>query len=182
MSLPHRPTVPDERVVASSDGEQVDEPFEVPAPERTNDEDAPVQPRTHQRRPSPMWTYRRGLLVRVCSIVVISAVLASGCSVFNREAAATWDPAPDQTLDANTTTFTALVERLGCNSGVTGEGDDPAIEVTDDQVVVTFTVSPGEPSSATCPSNAQVAAEVELPEALGDRDLVDGGSGVRHTP
>lgn len=143
-----------------------------------------------------MRTFKRGMAMQVCSIVVVTAVLASGCSLFNDEAAATWDLAPDQTLDANTTTFTALVGRLGCNGGVTGEVNDPAIELTDDQVVITFSVSPGEPYSATCQGNDQVATEVELPGAIGDLELVDGEcasteatstepcqpSGVRYTP
>lgn len=116
----------------------------------------------------------------ICSTAIIAAGLASGCSMakdegtVGGEAAAIWDLAPQQTLDANTTTFTAMVTRLSCNSGVTGEPNDPAIDVTGDQVVITFTVSPGEPSNADCQGNDQVSQEVELPEALGDRELVDG--------
>jgi hypothetical protein len=102
------------------------------------------------------------------------AVLASGCGAFNGDAEATWDVAPGQVLDVDTTTFTALVTRLGCNSGVTGDANEPTIEVTDAQVVITFTVSPGEPSSATCPGNDPVSYEVELPEALRSRELIDG--------
>ncbi|WP_432549113.1 hypothetical protein [Kineococcus arenarius] len=107
-----------------------------------------------------------------------------------------WNVAPDQSLGADSTTFTALVHRVGCNNGVTGDVNDPTIDVDKDQVVITFTVSSGEPSSASCPGNAPVAHEVELPEALGDRRLVDGEcapigpsedahcdpDGVRHTP
>jgi len=63
-----------------------------------------------------------------------------------RDAAATWDLAPNQTLDADTTSFTALVTRLGCNSGVTGDVNDPDIELTDAEVVLTFTVSPANPA------------------------------------
>lgn len=112
--------------------------------------------------------------VKALAPPILVAVLASGCGAFNGDAEATWDVAPDQSLDADTTTFTALVTRLGCNSGVTGEANEPAIEVTDAQVVITFTVSPGEPSSATCPSNDQVSYDVELPEVLGSRELIDG--------
>lgn len=138
----------------------------------------------------------------ICSTAIIAAGLASGCSMVDDEgmvggeAAATWDLAPEQTLDANTTTFTAMVTRLSCNSGVTGDPNDPAIEITEDQIVITFTVSPGEPSSADCQGNDQVSQEVELPEVLGDRELVDGAcassevsstepcqpSGVRYAP
>jgi hypothetical protein len=133
--------------------------------------------------------------VAICTTVLVTAVLASGCGASNRDAAATWDLATGQGLNADTTNFTAHVTRLGCNGGVTGGVNAPTIEVRDDEIVITFTVSPGEPSSATCQGNNQVPYEVKLPSALGNRDLVDGGcagdaastapcqpSGVRFTP
>ena len=127
----------------------------------------------HPHRPSLMSVFRPAAAAQVL-LAAILAALTSGCSVFNRDAAATWDLAPDQTIDANTTTFVALVTRLGCNSGVTGDVNDPDIEVTDEEVVLTFTVSPGEPHAATCRGNEQVPYEVQLPETLGGRELVDG--------
>jgi hypothetical protein len=81
---------------------------------------------------------------------------------------------PDQTLDAQTSTFTADVTRLGCNDGVTGTVNDPNIDVTDDEVVVTFTVSPGPPDIAGCPGNEEAPYQVQLPEPLGDRSMTDG--------
>lgn len=143
-----------------------------------------------------MRTFRRDLAIRSCALVALSAVLASGCSLFNDEAAATWDFTKGQTPDSDTTAFTVEVTRLGCNSGETGTVNDPDIEMTDTQVVITFTVSPGEPRSADCQGNNAVSYDVELPEALGERELVDGGcasteatstapcqrSGVRYTP
>ena len=140
---------------------------------------------------------RRSTRAKKAVALASMAVMMAGCiEVDDREAAAVWDVAPDQRLDADTTTFTALVHRVGCNNGVTGDVNDPAIEVSDHQVVITFTVSPGEPSSATCQGNEPVAYEVALPDALGDRELVDGEcvpigtndnadcdpDGVRHTP
>jgi hypothetical protein len=142
-----------------------------------------------------MRLFRSAPAALALEVTVVTSALASGCGVSNRDAAATWRLAPSQTLDANTTTFSALVTRLGCNSGVTGDVNNPDIELTDDQVVITFTVSPGEPSSAACQGNNQVAYTVELPEGLGDRALVDGEcassatgtepchpDGVRYTP
>ncbi|MCY7411791.1 MAG: hypothetical protein LH471_01930 [Salinibacterium sp.] len=41
-------------------------------------------------------------------------------------------------------------------------------------MVVTFSVSPEQPQAADCQGNDQIAYEVTLPEALGDRQLVDG--------
>ena len=129
-------------------------------------------------------------------MVALPAVLSSGCSLFNDEAVATWDLTKDQTPGSDTTAFTVDVTRLGCNSGETGTVNDPDIEMTDTQVVITFTVSPGDPSSADCQGNNAVSYDVELPDALGERELVDGGcasteatstapcqpSGVRYTP
>lgn len=144
-----------------------------------------MEPRPHQWRLSPMRMITSGPLMAVCSTAIVTAVLTSGCGVVDRDstATATWDLGPGQSLDVDTTTFTALVTRVGCNSGVTGDVNDPVIDVSDHEVVITFTVSPGEPSEATCPSNEYVPYEVELPEMLGDRELVDGQSNdVRHTP
>ncbi len=129
-------------------------------------------------------------------MLAFSAVLGSGCSLFNDDAVATWDLANDQSPDSATTAVTVDVTRLGCNSGETGTVNDPDIEMTDTQVVITFTVSPGEPSAANCQGNNPVSYDVELPEALGERFLVDGAcdlteatstapcqpSGVRYTP
>ena len=46
-----------------------------------------MEPRARPRRPSPMRTFERGMAVQVCSIVVVTAVLASGCSLFNDQVA-----------------------------------------------------------------------------------------------
>lgn len=174
-----------------------------------------MEPRVRPRRPSSMRTFRRDLTIRACAVVALSAVLSSGCGLPSDEAdeaGATWDLTKDQTPDSDTTAFTVEVTRLGCNSGQTGTVNDPGIEMTDTQVVITFTVSPGEqwrgfrlwrsggqprgPGSADCQGNNAVSYDVELPEALSERELVDGGcasteatgtapcqpSGVRYTP
>lgn len=101
------------------------------------------------------------------------AVGLGGCALVNNEADAIWDLAPDQTLDADATTFTVGVTRVGCNSGETGTVNDPDITIEDDRIVIAFTVSPGEPRSADCQGNPAVPYDVELPEPLGDRELVD---------
>ncbi len=135
-------------------------------------------------------------LPKTLAAVALTTALISGCSLFNRDAAATWDLAPDQSLDAETTTFTALVTRLDCNSGITGEVNEPEIEFTDSEVVITFTVSPRTRGDGDCQGNDQIRHEVDLPQALGDRALVDGQcaaseadgtepcrpDGVRYTP
>lgn len=102
-------------------------------------------------------------------------ILASGCGVgTGGSAAATWTIAPNQEVDAETSKFTVLVTRLGCNGGVTGEVQQPDVRHDDEEVVLTFAVKPDEPSSATCQGNDQVPYDVTLEEPLGDRKLVDG--------
>jgi hypothetical protein len=105
--------------------------------------------------------------------VVLASCAALGACAEGDTADATWNLAPDQALDARTTSFVANVSRVGCNSGETGSVNDPDITVEDDRILIAFTVSPGEPGSATCPGNLPVAYEVELPKPIGDRELVD---------
>ena len=77
-------------------------------------------------------------------------------------------------MDPETSEFTVLVTRLGCNSGTTGQVQEPEVDFSEDEVTLTFVVEPDEPSSADCRGNDQVEYEVALSEPLGDRRLVDG--------
>ncbi|MEU4420783.1 hypothetical protein AB0F81_09160 [Actinoplanes sp. NPDC024001] len=78
-------------------------------------------------------------------------------------------------MQRSSTTFTALVSRLGCNSGVTGEVLAPRIEPRRSEVVVTFSVAAKPPGEvASCQGNDQVPYEVDLGEPLNGRPLVDG--------
>lgn len=88
--------------------------------------------------------------------------------------AAVWALRPNSSIDRSSTTFTALVSRLGCNSGVTGKVLAPEIQMSKSAVVVTFSVAPGKPGGANCQGNNEVAYEVDLGEPLLDRKLVDG--------
>lgn len=85
-----------------------------------------------------------------------------------------WELDRGQDLDDASTSFTALVSRLGCNSGTTGRVVDPVVEITKSQITVTFQVTPGEPEAANCPSNDLVPFQVELGEAIAGRKLMDG--------
>ena len=106
---------------------------------------------------------------------IVSSPSASTPSADERDrATATWEIAPSQALDSGSTRFATLVTRLECNSGVTGTVNPPAIRVTADKVVITFTVSPGPPRPAHCQTNDAVAYVVDLPSPLGSRALVDG--------
>ena len=64
--------------------------------------------------------------------------------------------------------------RVGCNSGVTGEVDEPDVKVTSDRVIVTFVVTPETWGRADCQGNPEVPFLLTLPEPLGNRALADG--------
>ncbi len=87
---------------------------------------------------------------------------------------ASWALAAGQAVGPTSRQLQVLVTRVGCNSGVTGEVEEPNVEVRSDRVIVTFAVTPGDPRSAHCQGNPAVPFLLALPEPLGDRALVDG--------
>lgn len=87
---------------------------------------------------------------------------------------AVWELATGAAIDSGATTFDVLVMRTECNSGVTGTVNPPLVEFRTEEIVITFTVSPGTPAAADCQGNDQVEYTVTLDEPVGDRRLVDG--------
>lgn len=87
---------------------------------------------------------------------------------------AVWSLQRDARLSEATTVFIANVQRLACNSGVTGRVLEPTVTYGDTRVVVTFAVQRAPDGDRTCQANRMVADKVELSEPLGDRELVDG--------
>lgn len=88
---------------------------------------------------------------------------------------ATWTVGGDVPPSSLSASFTAMVTRLDCSDGVTGQVLDPVIEAGADQVVITFSVAPLDPAlEYTCPSNDAAPVSVRLDEPLGERTLVDG--------
>ena len=88
-------------------------------------------------------------------------------------AAATWQLDPAEVLTAETTRFTALVNRIGC--GETGMVVGPDITVDDRTVAVAFGTD-WEPDPGlvyNCDGKAPTRVTVDLPGPLGDRTLVD---------
>jgi hypothetical protein len=65
---------------------------------------------------------------------------------------------------------------MACASGQSSAGRivGPDIQVSGDEIVVTFGVR-APLGAATCQSNPPTRVAVHLPEALGDRLLLDGG-------
>ena len=83
-----------------------------------------------------------------------------------------WRPA--ESLSTASDSFTAVVNRLGCSGGVTGEVYEPGIVIGDSEIVVTFSVEPLDPGDYACPSNDEVPYVVNIGEPIGERRLVDG--------
>lgn len=109
------------------------------------------------------------------TLVSAGALLFGGCGALpGATADASWKLAPDQDVGPTSKQLDLLVTRVGCNSGVTGEVQEPKIEVKSDRIIVTFMVSPGEPGSANCQGNPEVPYRLALPEPLGERALADG--------
>jgi hypothetical protein len=89
---------------------------------------------------------------------------------------AVWDIDPSDPPTANSTSFTALVQRVECSGGVTGTVWASEVAEEGDRIVITFTVEPSpEGANGNCPGNDRVPYEVHLDEPLGERTLVDGG-------
>ncbi len=89
-------------------------------------------------------------------------------------APAVWELQSDQRLTTSSTGFTAIVSRLACNSGVTGDVVAPDVEFGESEIVVTFQVEPEDPDAADCQGNEWVPYDVTLTEPIGDRALIDG--------
>ncbi len=85
---------------------------------------------------------------------------------------AVWRLDTNDPADATADSFTALVTRLGCNGGITGQVFDPTIEIEPTEIIVTFSVEPV--AGGDCPSNDEVPVTVELGEAIGERAVFDG--------
>lgn len=107
--------------------------------------------------------------------VAVGGMCLGGCGALpGSTAAASWTLAPGQAVAPTTKQLEVLVTRVGCNSGVTGEVEEPEIDVRSDRVIVTFVVTPGELGSADCQGNQEVPFLLTLPEPLGSRALADG--------
>jgi len=84
---------------------------------------------------------------------------------------------PTATPLPSATTIRALVRETACASGRTPEGrvDPPEIEVTDASFTVRYWIRKM-PGGQDCQGNAPFPVTLELPEPLGDRQLLDGSA------
>lgn len=87
---------------------------------------------------------------------------------------AVWSIDSDRQPSRVSDSFTAMVSRLGCSGGETGEVTGPTITAEEARIVVEFTVEPLTGDFYSCQGNDEVPYLVELNEPIGDRQLVDG--------
>jgi hypothetical protein len=90
---------------------------------------------------------------------------------------ASWWVDPTSTPLATSTTIRGLVLEQACASGMSPEGrvEPAAIDLTDAAVTVTFEIR-RLPGAQDCQGNAPFPVAIKLPERLGSRTLLDGGS------
>jgi hypothetical protein len=86
-----------------------------------------------------------------------------------------WIDSRAAALTAASTDIHAIVLELSCASGDSPEGrvEQPAIELTDTTVTVTYAIR-RKVGGQDCPSNPPFAVGLKLPEPLGKRTLLDG--------
>jgi hypothetical protein len=83
-------------------------------------------------------------------------------------------PAPT----AKSTTIHALVMEQACASGNSAEGrvEEPIIQIDATSITVTYRVRGRQGTEQDCQGNPETPVELTLPEPLGNRQLLDGGS------
>lgn len=87
-----------------------------------------------------------------------------------------WRLDPETPPDPSATTVTVLVTEQECVSGQE-LGDrllDPQVVLTNDSLRLAFAAEPPPGDAFTCPSNPETQVTVELPEPLGDREIIEG--------
>ncbi|MEE8601165.1 hypothetical protein [Euzebya tangerina] len=87
-----------------------------------------------------------------------------------------WSLEPDADITPTTTSFVALLAEQGCHGSEPTPPErivPPEVQVTDDAVIVTIAVIPPI-GGQDCPGVPPAPVLVELPEPLGDRELLDG--------
>lgn len=96
---------------------------------------------------------------------------------------AEWEPAPGQDLAPETQEVEIVVHEIGCADGDSAEGriEEPEVEYTSDAVIVTVRVR-AKGGDVTCPGNPLTPHVLELEEPIGERELLDGGSGRPSPP
>lgn len=96
---------------------------------------------------------------------------------FEGTEAARWELAPGEEIGPDTASFEAHVFEQACASGASPEGRivGPSVVLLDDTVIVILATRPPQ-GPQTCEPGPPASVRVQLPEPLGDRQLLDGSS------
>lgn len=89
-------------------------------------------------------------------------------------APATWEVDPARPPGKESRSISALVTRLSCSGGKTGEVLPPVVREDDTRVVVTYTVEPLPDGAYTCQGNKPTPHTFTLQRPLANRALLDG--------
>jgi hypothetical protein len=91
--------------------------------------------------------------------------------------AARWELSPGEEIGADTVSFEARVFEQACASGASPEGRivGPAVVPLQDSLMVILATRPP-PGSQTCVPGPPATVRIELPEPVGDRQLLDGST------
>ncbi len=106
--------------------------------------------------------------------IAVLAIGLAACQGASNGDIAIWNIESAESITPEATSFTALVERLGCANGETGRVLDPVINAGEDEIVITFSVEALPAGDYNCPGNDRVSYLIELEEPVGQRRIVDG--------
>lgn len=90
-----------------------------------------------------------------------------------RGAVANWELIDPESVGPGSVKLVLGVSRLGCSNGKTGELLEPVVSVGVDEIVIRTDAEPLGEGPFRCPGNDMVEVELDLPEPVGDRLLVD---------
>lgn len=105
----------------------------------------------------------------------VCATLLGGCGAPNQQgpAPATWELLDPDSVNAESASLRVGVTRLDCSGGETGTLLEPQVSLEADRILIRTDVAALPGGAYDCPGNNVVPLDIELGEAIGDRELVD---------
>jgi hypothetical protein len=125
----------------------------------------------------PMAPVGRGLLAASVATMVAACSLILPPPTTTADASpARWTVDPAQPPGPEDTSFSALVQEVGCSGGREIEGKllPPVVEYGDDAIVIRLFLEPLARGFHTCPLRHPTKFTVPLAEPIGERELIDG--------
>ena len=124
------------------------------------------------RKPETGALFALGIILTGCSAhaaVDPGPILGAGPA----QSRATWQLAAPNEITPETREFTILVTRMSCASGHTGAVEKPVVQLKRDAIYIRVDAKPLGDGAYSCPGNDTTPLRVTLPEAVGERKLVD---------